>query len=240
MPFSQETLDFLFENHFRDSRDWFQEHKEEYRRLVFDPLAELVQTLTPTMLKIDRQFVTEPRVDKTICRIRRDTRFTHDPSLYRDAMWIIFKRERMHSTEFPGLYFEVNGEGFSYGGGFYHASTAYMETLRGLILRGDPTFAKAQKAFASQSVFRMEGDCYKRPHYPDQPPELAQWLERRNLSFNADSNDLDLLFSSQLPQVLEKGFRKMAPIYDFLLQAALLQPREDVIQAGARREEWND
>ena len=66
-------------------------------------LRELIEKLTPAMLSIDSQFVTVPRADKIICRIWRDTRYSRDPSLYRNSMWIIFKRDRMHSTDYPGI-----------------------------------------------------------------------------------------------------------------------------------------
>ena len=108
-PFSQRTLDFLFENRLNDSRSWFAEHKKEYWELVIQPLRQLVMDLSPAMLELDPDFITEPKVDKTICRIWRDTRYTKDPSLYRDHMWIIFKRGgRMHGTDYPGIYFEIN------------------------------------------------------------------------------------------------------------------------------------
>ena len=34
MPFSQKTLEFLFENRLRDSRDWYEEHKDLYHRIM--------------------------------------------------------------------------------------------------------------------------------------------------------------------------------------------------------------
>ena len=73
--FSPKTLDFLFENRMHNSKTWFDEHKEEYQSLVFEPLRDLVEYLTPTALFIDPHLTTEARVDKTISRIRRDTRF---------------------------------------------------------------------------------------------------------------------------------------------------------------------
>ena len=33
--FTKQTLDFLFENRLHDSKAWFEEHKEDYNRLVF-------------------------------------------------------------------------------------------------------------------------------------------------------------------------------------------------------------
>lgn len=215
--FSAKTLEFLFENRLHDSREWHAEHKSDFQALVYEPLRELVIALTPTMLEIDGELCVEPRTDRTICRVRRDTRYSHDKSLYRDNMWIIFKRGRMHGTEVPGLYFEISQEGFNYGCGFYDASTSFMNTYRRLILEGDKTFLKAKKALDSQQVFQLVGDCYKRPHFPDQPEQLQTWLDRRGLSFIADSHDFDLLFSDRLPGKLKEDFALLKPLYDFLL-----------------------
>lgn len=221
MPFSQKTLEFLFENRLRDSREWYEEHKPDYRKYVLEPLQELVAALAPAMLQIDGQFVSEPRVGRTISRIRRDTRFSRDKSLYRDHMWIIFKRGQMYSTEIPGLYFEVNCDGFAYGGGFYDNSTGYMKCMRELVERQDAAYLRAQEAYAAQKVFRMEGATFKRPRYGHLPPEPAQWMEHRNICFTAQSTDMDLLFSDRLAAGLIRDFRKLGPIYDFLLRVAL-------------------
>ncbi|HIQ59228.1 MAG TPA: DUF2461 domain-containing protein [Candidatus Merdivicinus intestinavium] len=222
MPLSPKSLDFLFENRLHDSREWFEEHKEQYRELVVRPMAELVQELTPAALEIDPEFTTEPRVDRTISRVRRDTRFSRDKSLYRDNVWLIFKRGKMHGTELPGVYLEVTGQGFSYGCGFYSASTRYMNCLRELVLKDDPAFRKAQRAFSAQNVFVMEGECYKRPRFPGQPEEKRQWLERRNICFSADSRDFDLLFSGRLGQKAAEDLLLLKPVYEFLLHVSLL------------------
>lgn len=235
MPFSQKTLDFLFENRIQDSRSWFEEHKNIYLRTVYAPLQELVAALEPTMLSLDAALTTEARVDKTICRIRRDTRFSKDKSLYRDNMWIVFKRGKMHGTELPGFYFELGGDGFNYGCGFYNASTAYMETLRSLVLGHDPAFHKAERAFAAQEVFHLEGACYRRPHFPDQPPALRQWLERRGVCFVADSEDLELLFSNRLADKLAADFRLLGPMYDFLLKISETMQRQEAGRASVQR-----
>lgn len=232
--FSQKSLDFLFENRLHDSRAWFAEHKQDYQTLVLAPLRELVMDLSPTMLELDPEFVTEPKVDKTICRIWRDTRYTKDPSLYRDHMWIIFKRGgRLHGQDHPGMYFEVNLDGFSYGCGFYHASTAYMNTLRSRILAGDPEFEEAQQAFLGQKIFRMEGDCFKRPRYGSRPPEEQIWLERRNISFDGESHDFSLLFSSKLSEVVLENLRKLFPVYRFLESTA-----QETLRQETERELW--
>jgi hypothetical protein len=57
---------------------------------------------------------------------------------------------------------------------------------------------------------------YKRSKFPDQPENLRLWLDRKNIYFESVQNDFKLAFSRELPGVLERGFRLLKPIYDFL------------------------
>ena len=96
MPISKQTLNFLAQNKFNNSREWFRAHKPEYQEYVLAPMAELVNLLAPTIQKIDPLIITEPKVGKAISRIYRDTRFSRDKSLYREVMWIVFEIGRAH------------------------------------------------------------------------------------------------------------------------------------------------
>ena len=53
MPFTDDTLEFLVRNRLTDSRPWFHEHREEYEKLVVEPMAELVTALTGGLLGSD-------------------------------------------------------------------------------------------------------------------------------------------------------------------------------------------
>lgn len=227
MPLSGKTIEFLMENRLCNSKAWFEEHRMEYQNVVLEPLKELSGRLGPAMLKIDDQLTTEPAVGKTISRIRRDTRFSKDKSLYRENLWIIFKRGAMYGTEVPGLYFEFSPNGFEYGVGFYAASPSYMETLRKAVIENTEEFRLAQKVLQSYHAFQVTGDVYKRPHYLDKPQTLRNWLERRNICITAESVDFDLLFSDHLAPFLEQEFQKASPIYRFLLYVAQRKRAEE-------------
>ncbi|MDD6032302.1 MAG: DUF2461 domain-containing protein [Oscillospiraceae bacterium] len=222
MPFSTQSLDFLFENRLHDSKSWFDEHRETFQTLVLQPLQQLVTDLTPCALEIDSRFVTEPRIGRTISRIRRDTRFSKDKSIYRDYMWIHFDRPNT-GLELPCVYFDMGGDGFGYGCGLYSPSTGYMDTLRRLVLEGNPVFLQAKKAYEQQTVFTLEGKRYKRPHYPDQPEDLRCWLELRGISFSARSKDFPLLFSDRLADRLKEELPLLKPFYDFLVHVGEVQ-----------------
>lgn len=86
--FSQEAPRFLLENRMNNSKEWYEEHKHVYRKYVYEPFVELVKELSPAMKEIDSSIITVP--SKIISRVRRDTRFTKDKTLYRDNAWIVF------------------------------------------------------------------------------------------------------------------------------------------------------
>ena len=219
MPFSQKSIDFLIENKIHDSKEWYQEHKGLYVEFLLEPFVELAARLGPAMLKIDPQLIVEPRVDRTLSRIYRDTRFSKDKSLYRENMWMVFMREKKLYEGLPAFYFDLSPQGFSYGMGYYQASAASMEAIRQMVLDSAAPYKKADKVFRKQDIFSMEGEAYKRSKYPDLPLEKREWLDKKNISINCHSGDFDLLFSERLSETLSDGFLLLAPIYDFLCLA---------------------
>lgn len=222
MPFTSKTLDFLFENHLQDSKAWFDEHKAQYEEFVLHPLEEMAVQLSAAVKQLDPQAVTEPKVGKTISRIRRDTRYTKDKHIYREHMWLVFKRgPKMYGTDYPGIYFDISPDTFSYGCGFYAASTEYMNALRRSILSGSSDALEAIDAYEAQTTYTLDGERYKRPHYPDRSPEQQKWLDLRGISLNAESSDARLFFSDRLGEAVSRDLLLLKPMYRFLLKTAI-------------------
>ena len=219
MPITPEALDFLMENKVRDSRSWYQEHKPDFKRLVLAPMEELVEELAPTVLAIDPLIVTAPKVDRTISRIYRDTRFTKDPSLYREVMWIVFMRDKRINPECPAFFFEFSPDKLRYGCGYSRASPRVVMAIRELALEGHPAFLRADAFLTSQDRFVLMGERYKRSKYPDKSESLRNWLDRKTVSVNCERRDFSLLFSPELAPALARAFTQLAPIYDLFMAA---------------------
>lgn len=215
MPFTQQSIDFLFENRLHDSREWFGEHKQDYQRLVVEPMTALIEELAPTITKIDPLIEINP---KRISRIYRDMRL-HPDSIFRDHIWYTFSRVREQYQALPGFYFSVGAGGISYGCGYYCASAKSMQALRGLILAGDDSFKSAFAAVNKQKTFELYGDLYKRSKFPEQPPELRDWLDRKSFGLSFDTNDPAIMFSDSLAKRVAGDFKKIAPFYDFCMKA---------------------
>lgn len=219
MPISQAALDFLTENRFEDSRDWFHAHKRQYESLVLAPLADLVEELAPTMRSLDPALIVEPRVDRCISRIYRDTRFSRDKFRYRDVMWIVFMRDKKLCHGPPAFFFEFSPRGFRCGCGYYQARPEVMAAGRALILENAPAFRKALRFFEEQSVFKLEGESYKRTRHAAQPPALRAWLDRKNWYAARQETDPSPVFAPDWGQVLAADFTRLKPVYDFFCAA---------------------
>lgn len=213
--FTSDALKFLFENKVNDSKEWYESHKGEYKKYVYEPFVELIKELAPVAAEIDSKFLTVP--SKLISRVRRDTRFTRDKTLYRDNAWFVFLRDKSQMATSPCFWFEISQKGSSYGVGYYGAETHAMARMRELILDRHPAFMSALNCYESQKEVVIGGEMYKRSKFPHQPENLKAWLDRKNIYFESVQSDYSLAFSKDLPLVLAKAFKMLKPIYDFLL-----------------------
>ena len=217
--FSAQNFDFLIENRFNNSKEWFHEHKDIYNEYVLKPLTELSVAMGDTIALMDERIVTIPKINKTISRIYRDTRFSKDKSLFRESMWLTFKRDKKEFPHYPEFFVVMNPQMLFFGCGYYWMEPKTMDKVRELVLADHPAYLKAQKAYDKQSVFGMSGDYYKRTKFPDESPKKREWLDKKSICFTHLSTDFSLVFSDDLADYLLKSLVLMKDVYDFLILA---------------------
>lgn len=215
MPLSQNSLRFLDENHKRNRREWFTEHKAEYKQHVEEPMLELAQALVPTMVRIDPHLILDPK--RALCRIWRDTRFSRDKTLFKRASWFVFQRSK--GMVHPVWFFEFTPDFHHYGCGYYATPPKVMRRVRELVLAGDERYRRAQDALDALPDFSLEGDFFKRPHYPQAPEKQRDWLERKSIAALRFSTDTRRLFAKNLSKAMADAFAKLAPVYAFMIYA---------------------
>jgi len=240
--FTKDTFDFLIENKLQNDKEWFNENKERYTEYVLKPLVALAERLAPVLKGIDDKIMCSPKVGGAISRIWRDTRFSKDKALFRDAMWLSFLRKK--GENLPEFFFMISPAGFMYGAGYYMTTAESMKSIREMILaefeiadqvrnddgkddaqRADTpyntkiSFQEALRVFESQKTFKMDGDMYKKSKFPDAQERIRNWLDRKTICFICESEDFDVLYSDKLADIVAEGFKTLAPIYNFLMRA---------------------
>jgi len=213
--FSEETVLFLMELAVNNNKGWFDENRDRYKEVLRKPMEELSIGLGTLMLSIDPLLEVNP--GRTISRINRDTRFSKDKSPYRANMWIAFKREYLDWKEEPVYFFEIFPDYYRFGMGFYSIPKETLYTLRSMIEEGDKEFMKIYSLCKKQSLFQMEGECYKRKINQNLPEELNEWYQRKEIYFTHNRKIDKKLFSKELVEDITDGFKLLAPVYDFFV-----------------------
>lgn len=216
--FAQHSLDFLHNVREENSRTWFEKNKHNYLRYLLEPFQNLVADLSENMLAIDPYFESRPLVDKTISRIYRDTRFSKDKSLFKNRMWITFKRPIKEWKDAPAYFFELSPDSYRYGMGYYSASRNTMDKLRESINENPSEFLQAISFYGTESIFNLEGEKYKRFLPNDNPKEIQDWYQRKSFYLTCNRTIDDTLFSSELVDELILGFNILKPLYQYLLR----------------------
>ena len=216
--FSQKSLDFLQQVKKSNSKIWFENNRSEYTKYLLTPFRQLVSDLAPKILSIDPEIEVQPAINKTISRIFRDTRFSRDKSLYRNRMWLIFKRPgKDWSTSIPGFFFEISPNMYRYGMGFYTAAPKIMVAFREKIDNNPGIFKGTISFMESDKRYALEGEKYKRQILCNHDDVINNWYQMKTFYLACNRKPDKILYSRLLYEELLTGFLMTAPLYQFLL-----------------------
>lgn len=224
---SSEILFLLAENRFQDSKSFYEEHKAAIKAGAIDPLRRLVADVAPAMHRIDPLIVTDPLTNGCVSRVRRDNRYTHDKSMYRENLWVAFMRDKHTWETIPAFYLDFSLRRAEWGVGFYRATPTIMQCLRRRTDADPAGMLRAVKK-AQKVGFTLGGDPYARPRSGEDTPALLRPLyDCRSIELSC-SEPPEFVADAGLPERLIAGFEALAPIYRKIMDA--------VEEAGGYRE----
>ena len=212
---NEDTYQFFWEIAFNNEQSFYEPNKERYKKNVYEPLKELTLAITPTAQEIDAEFNIRP--SSVISRIRRDTRFTHDKTMFRDHAWLGFRRPGGMLSESLVVYAEFEREGYGYGMGMYGSNPALMREICPRILAKPQKFLSLVTDPAFTARFEVVGDSFKRAKFTDAPEGVLPYLNRKGLSFCFSSPNLKKTLSPEIAEEIIEGFTLLKPVYRLLM-----------------------
>ncbi len=219
MKYSGITRDALFlmaDNRFRDSRDFYEEHKEELKATVTEQMRFIAGAVGEKLIDLDPLMNTIPT--KMVSRIRRDTRFTKDKHLYRENMWIMFMRDKHQWHNYPCFWFEITPADYSMGIGFFGDDPGVMALFRKKICEKTDEFKKIV-SLCEKTGASLYGSAYKR--MPACCPEgMEKYYSRKDFGFIIHSDRLSDLEDEGIIDIILKNFKAFSPLYKFMLEIA--------------------
>lgn len=213
---TRDALFLLADNRFRDSKAYYEEHKEEIKNSVTVPMRQIAGIIGEELLAVDPLMNTIPT--KMVSRVRRDTRYTKDKRLYRENMWIMFMRPKHEWRGYPCMWFEVTPFNYSLGVGFFGDEPGLMEAYRKALRERPEEFKKAVKK-VKKTGSTMFKNSYKRP-FPDCPEGLEEYYNLKDVGFIIYSDNLDDLADETIIGIIREKYKAYAPMYKFLLSVS--------------------
>ncbi|MBN2265757.1 MAG: DUF2461 domain-containing protein, partial [Candidatus Aminicenantes bacterium] len=199
--FTKETVRFYTALRKNNNRAWFEANRETYDRHVLAPAKLFVAAMGERLKKIVPGIVAVPAVNKSIFRINRDTRFSHDPSPYKTNLGIYFwdgARSRMESA---GYYVGLEPPDIMLGGGMYMIPDTLLGRYRKAVVdpRRGAELARIVAALRAIPGCTVEGSHYKRvPAGFDPAHKNADLLKHKGLYASFEAKVPAEFFSADL------------------------------------------
>lgn len=212
-----EDIELLCINRFNDSREFYEEHKEQLKQGITVPMRQIMLDLSDLMYDIDEQMFTDPV--RSVSRIYRDTRGNRSKTKYRENMWMFFRRYKKEYPQAPFYFFEFFPDRYGFGLVFWTWRVTHFHIVHEMILEQPKRFLKAVKACEDAGLEFDCRDVYKKDRYPDAPKELKKYLQSKNMSFCYYSSDMLKISTPALIDDLRYAFDKARPMYEFFIEA---------------------
>jgi len=207
--FSEQTIDFLWGIRFNNERSWFEAHKEEYKRVLEQPM----KALAAEVFEAFNEKYPELGLSLSVSRIYRDARRLFGRGPYKDCLWFTLARGE-DRLEKPCFWFEIMPATWSYGLGYYCARPITMLKHRARIDKDPKPLEELARALNSQSEFVLEGEDYKRPK-GDPGKLLYDWYNKKTFSLIHEEKVGPAIYSPDLVQRLVDGFSFLVPFYRY-------------------------
>ena len=203
-------------NRFNNNKPFYEEHKKEINEGVRQQLGALTLDLADALYEIDENMLVNP---KKVSRIRRDTRFTKDKTLYRANVWVIWHRALEDGEMAPGLWCEVTPAGVDNGVGFWGSTPSFMDFFRKDLLADATAFLEAFVPLVEAGYgFSSYANRYKRdkPGTEQMPEVLRPVFNMKELYFVKSTSELGVIADASFVEYMKKELQIEKGMYDYL------------------------
>lgn len=216
----RESFTFLRDLRAHNDRDWFESHRAEYEALWLTAGLDLIAALAPLCEAMTPRLLAVPKLNQSLRRIHRDTRFSADKSPYQPWLHIILSTGPAFN-KVPGMHLVLTADGLGYGAGQYGLEPAALDRMRQRLC--DPK-DRARLLLALEAAGSVQStldapELSRVPKGYDTEPDWDHFLRRKSLIVRTQSNlpPPDWLFTPEAPQRLGAITRAHLGVMDWLL-----------------------
>ena len=224
LGFLPDSFAFFRELADNNNQAWFEQNRARYDQHVVGAFRSLLGTLEPFLLKLNPQFETGGRTNRSLSRINRDIRFSKDKSPYKPNFYLYVFDRRQERGEGGRLYVGLSADcvtvGFSIYGTWGRGPKGALETVfRKRLLKHQGLFNELLKETVSKGRYetywhREEKKEWAQhqglPRRDEDWQTLHAWIVRKVFLPNARG-----LASPAFARRAEEIFAQLYPLYVF-------------------------
>jgi uncharacterized protein (TIGR02453 family) len=219
--FSAETVFFLKNLKENNNREWFLARKKDYNRKLLKPAADFVVEMGELLQKISPGIQADPKVNRSIRRIYRDTRYASEQEPYRTYLGIWFWQGVRKVNESPGYYFELRPDNLYLSAGIKSFSRKMLHFYREAISEpksGEKLVSIIDK-YQENSDYQISKEYFKRVPEGYRVEGKRQELIRFNsLLVNVEMPIPPELYNHNLLKVVFRIYKDFSPIHNWLTE----------------------
>jgi len=214
---NKSTLQFLSDLSHNNDRLWFDGNRSRYAnaRVNFEAFIQAVLDEIVTFDPIYKGL----EAKSCIFRINRDTRFSHDKSVYKTNFGAFMVRGgKKNGDKYPGYYIHIEPVASFVAGGAYIPPSPWLNTIREKISENGEKLTEIINSREYKKYFSgLEGERLKVP--PRGYLKDNRHIELIKMkSFLADRNfSDDEVLAADFFDTVTNAFRAMKPLNDFLI-----------------------
>ena len=221
MPFAgfpRDTVRFLAGLSESNDKAWFDGHRADYDAHVVAPAKAFVTALAPRLAKIDPAVHAEPRVNGSIMRIHRDTRFSKDKKPYKDHLDLWFWSGEEKGWDNSGFFFRLTPTKLMLGAGMHGFMPEVLARYRAAVLDARKGAALTRVvAKLRDAGHAVGGETYKKtPRGVDPDHPRASLLKHSGLHAGWEGKHPKELGSVAFLDFVIERFTAVAPLHAWL------------------------
>ena len=201
-----------------NNKTWFQANKETYENSVKKPMLHFIMDMGEALVKFAPDFIADPRINGSMYRIYRDTRFSKSKIPYKTHVAAIFWHNEGSKHGSAGYYIHFDDIKFFIGGGIYMPESAGLSKIRRYITAHPDEFKKIITNRKFKSVFgEIQGESLLRPPRgfdPNHP--MIDFLKMKQYLVSVDGKTSKLFQSREILDYTISTFITMTPFIAFL------------------------
>lgn len=218
--FPKQLPEFFRDLKANNTKEWFEKNKKRYEAVVKVPSQEFVSALGAQLKKLCPKINAIPKVNKSLFRLNRDTRFSKDKTPYKTNLGILFWDGPGKRMESSGFYFHLEENMLMLGNGMYIFTKPAMEKFRRAVAN------KKTAGRLEKTIGKVETAGYSigTKHYKRIPrgfdvttPFQEEYLLYNGLTARIEQTIPEELFTSAAVDFVMTHFNGMYPLHQWLV-----------------------